>query len=499
MRVLSKAGACLAAAMSLASAGLGSAQAPAPTPFPAQTQAPPAAGTAAAQQPEQAKPEAKRPSKRAPRPSRQEPASSGQGKFDEARQSRDGGPTRQETTFTANVLGGYDDNLTAGLGSGSGASPNAMVSGPTASVDGTLAYFRGNSLRSFSLDTTGALIGYPDNLEKPAPAGSVNVAIRTPLGRALTLGLSERVSYEPLFNVLSSGSSTGPLPPDVMEPTPTNGLFERNSWSSNTGVSLEQRWGRKDTTTLAYAYRTQEFIDDDYGDNAWHDVSAGYRRLLSAQVKAGADYRYRNGEYADSNDFVRPTIEHRVEGVAEFVGAPSRRRSYTLLLAAGAGYLESLNATGATFTSWLPVGRARLTFDVSQNWSVDGGYLRELSLLQGVTDDIYTTDTAFVTTKGMITRRTSLTIGATYSNWVTQVASGVNDTLDVYGATLGFRVLITDSLAATASYYYYYHRYSNPGSLPEGFPAEYDRQAVRAGITMFFPLAGSTSRQVHRW
>jgi hypothetical protein len=196
---------------------------------------------------------------------------------------------------------------------------------------------------------------------------------------------------------------------------------------------------------------------------------------------------------------VRPTTEHRIEGAAEFIGAPSRRRSYRVLVAAGAGYLESVNASGTTFTSWLPIGRASLNVDVSADWSVNGGYQRDLSLLQGVTDDVYTTDTAFVTTNGMLTRRLALTIGATYSNWVTPVASGVNDTMDVYGASVGFRFLLAKSLAATAGYYYYLHRYSNPASLPEGFPAEYDRQAVRAGVTFYFPLAGTSSSPPSRW
>jgi hypothetical protein len=82
---------------------------------------------------------------------------------------------------------------------------------------------------------------------------------------------------------------------------------------------------------------------------------------------------------------------------------------------------------------------------------------------------------------------------------VTPVASGVNDTMDVYGASVGFRFLLAKSLAATAGYYYYLHRYSNPASLPEGFPAEYDRQAVRAGVTFYFPLAGTPSSPPSRW
>ncbi len=469
----------------------------------AQAQPPPAgqATVTVQERPEKTPPEAgrQRPTGRTARPSTRKPSASGQGSFEEGRTSRDGGPSRQELTFAANVLAGYDDNLTAGLGSGSGTSPTAMVSGTTASVDGTLGYFRGNNFRSFQLDATGSLIGYPDNLENPAPAGSVNASVRTPLGRATTLGLSERVSYEPLFSVLSPGAGTGPLPPGVAQPAPTTGLFERNSWSSSTGVSLDRRWGRRDTTTLGYTYRMREFTDDDYGDSTWHDVTAGYRRVASSQVKAGVDYRYRNGEYADSQDLVRPTIEHRVEGVTEFVGAPSRQRSYSLLLAAGAGYLESVNASGTTFTSWLPVGRASLTFNASSNWSVEGGYRRDVSLLQGITDDVYTTDTAYAAANGMLGRRTALRIGATYGNWVTTVASGVRDTMDVYGATLGLRVMLTDALAATASYHYYIHRYSNPASLPAGFPAEYDRHAVRVGLSMFFPLAGTSSRQVSRW
>jgi hypothetical protein len=392
------------------------------------------------------------------------------------------------------VLGGYDDNLTAGLGSGSGTSPNAMVSGPTASVDGTLGYFRGNGLRSVRLDTSGSLTGYPGNLDSPAPAGAVNLEIRTPVARDLTLGLSQRVSYEPLFNVLSPGAGGTPLPPGVTQPTPTTGLFERTSWSSSSSVSLDRRWGRRDTTSLAYAYRTQQFLDDDYGDNTWHELNGGYRRVVSSQAKAGADYRYRNGEYVDSSQFVRPTTEHKIEGVAEFAAAPSRRRSYTLSLGAGAGYLASVNLSGAAYQAWLPIGHARFRFNVSPSWYWEGGYQRDTSLLQGVTDELYTTDTASLTTGGSLTSRTSLQIGATYSNWVTPVASGVNDTMDVYGALLGFRFMFTDSLGATANYYYYYHRYSNPAALPAGFPAEYDRQAVRIGLTVFVPLAGTTSR-----
>ena len=73
-------------------------------------------------------------------------------------------------------------------------------------------------------------------------------------------------------------------------------------------------------------------------------------------------------------------------------------------------------------------------------------------------------------------------------------SSGVDDTMNVYGASLQLRLAITGTVGAFAGYYYYYHRYSNPGALPEGFPAEYDRHAVRVGLTLWVPLAGTSSR-----
>ena len=488
--VLSKACACLTVALILVTAGPGSAQSP-PQSVPARTerQAPPVAQP----QPEQAPPP-RRPTKRTPRTSKRPPSSPAQGTLEEARTSREAGPTRQELTFTANVMGGYDDNLTAGLGTGTGAAPTAMTSGSTASLDGTLGYFRGNALGSIRMNSTGTLTAYPGYLDSPAAGGVANVAARTTVGRNLTLGASERVGYEPFFNVFSPGASSAPLPPGIGEAVPATGLFERRSLSSNSSVSMDRRWSRKDSTSLSYSYSVQQFTNDDKGDSTSHSVATAYRRILAPGVRARAEYRYVNVEYTDSDSAARPTREHRIEAGPEIEKALSRRRHLTLSLAAGAGYIESIGSTdGQPYDAWVPTGRGSATLALSPLWSVEGGYRRDFSRLQGVTDEVYTTDTAFLTTGGLVTARTDLRVGATYSNWRTPIASGVNDTLNVYGASLQVRVLLTDTVAATAGYYYYHHRYSNPGELPAGFPAEYDRHAVRVGLSVWVPLVGTSA------
>jgi hypothetical protein len=114
-------------------------------------------------------------------------------------------------------------------------------------------------------------------------------------------------------------------------------------------------------------------------------------------------------------------------------------------------------------------------------------------LLQGVTNEVYATDAVTVSTGGLLTRRTQATVGATYGNFRTPIASGVTDTFNVYGGLLQLRQFVTDTLAFTASYNYYHHVYSNPAALPEGFPADYDRNAFRLGITLWVPLVGAPS------
>ena len=301
--------------MILARAWQGFAQSP-PTPPPAQAQAPPAAQPQAGE-PDKPAEKPPRQSKRTRRTSRRQPVSSGQGSFDETRQSRDAGPTRQDLTFTGNLMGGYDDNLTAGLGSGSGSSPNAMVSGSTVFAGGTLAYFRGNRRHSIRMDGTGTLAGYPGNLDTPAPGAVATIGASTALGRDLTLDVSQRAAYEPFFNAFNAAAGSTPLPPGGGEATSAAGLFERQSVSSNTSASLDRRWSREDATSLSYGYDARLFSEDDSGDSRSHSVTADYRRRLATGVRARAEYRYRNLD--------TPTLKTAPAPRASIESRPARR------------------------------------------------------------------------------------------------------------------------------------------------------------------------------
>ncbi len=428
---------------------------------------------------------------RTPRTSTRRPSSSSQGLLEPARLSRDGGPSRRELTLVTTVVGGYDDNLAAGVSPGaSTAAP--MTSGPTGNLNANLAYFQGNTRRAIRMESNGSLQAYPGYLERPATGGFAIVDGKTMLGRGTTLRGSERVGYEPLFSVFSPGAISGPLPPGAIQAVPATGLFERQSWSSHTAVSINRDWTRRRSVTLSYAYRTQRFTDDNPGDNTSHDASMEYRESVASAVRARGAYRYVDTDYVDYGGIVRPVREHRMEAGPEIEMTRSRRHRLMLSFAAGASYVESIGSVNPQpYHAWVPIGSANLNLGLSPFWSIDGGYRRGFSLLRGITDQVYTPDTAYVTTTGPLTIRTSLRLDATYSNWKTSLTPGVYDTFNVYGASAAAIFAINAKLSATARYSYYYHRYSNPGALPAGFPAEYDRHAVTVGLTMAVPLAGT--------
>jgi hypothetical protein len=496
MTALAWAGAWLTMALVFESAGVG--------PTAHSREGVPASAIAQAQgevmaqaQEEPARPRAGRQTRRTrmPRTSKRKPYVAAPESLDEPRTSRDAGQRRQDLSLTANLLAGYDDNLIAGSGTGAGVVPTTIVSGSTGFADGTLDYFRGNTSRAIRMASTGSLRAYPGYLDRPAAGGAATLEARTRAGRKLVIRASQRVAYEPSFSVFTSRVSGPPAPAAGGETVPAAGLFERRSLSATSTASTDYAWTRRDSTSVAYSYLVQQFTNIAYGDHRAHDLRAEHRRNVARGVRARAAYEHARSEHIGFDGIPRPRREHRVEVGPAIEKALSRRRHLSLSLGAGASRIESIRSSDREpYHAWVPVGSGSATLHLTPMWNVDGGYRRDFSLLRGITDEVYRTDTAFLTTGGLVSARTDLRIGTTYSSLQTPLASGADDTFRVYGASLQVGIALTPTLAAAAGYYYYHHRYSNPGALPAGFPAEYDRHAFRVGLTLRLALMGAPPR-----
>jgi hypothetical protein len=488
---LSKAGVCLTVVLVVAPDGGGPAAfSPQAAPARAESQEAPVAQPQ--QEPAPPRARERRQSTRSPRASTRPRSPRARESLQDERASRVAGPTTQGLVLTANALGGYDDNLTAGSGTGAGIVPTAIASGSTGYLDATLDYFRGNPSRAIRIGSTGNLFAYPGDLNGLASGGIANVEARTTVGRTLTVTASERVGYEPFFGVFSSGASSASLPPAIGETVPATVLFERRSLSSASSLSLHQQWTRHDSTLFSYSYRVQQFTGNDYGANSSHDVRAEYRRRLARGVSVRGNGRYLNREHAGADGFRVQTPEYRVEGGSDIEKVLSRRRYLRVSAAGGAARIASTGSPGREpYDAWVPTGDGRATLGLTPLWSVEGGYRRDFSLLRGLTNELYGTHTAYLTTGGPVAARTGVRVSTTYSSWRTPVVSGMNDALRVYGGSAQVTVSLNARTTAAAGYYYYSHRYSNPSALPTGFPSHYDRHAVRVGLTVSFPLWGT--------
>ena len=273
---------------------------------------------------------------------------------------------RQELTLRANVQGGYDDNVTGGLGTGAGTLPTAMISGATANANATLAYFLGNGRHSIRMGASGSLTGYPENLEDPAPGGTLDVGAMTTVGRNTTFEVSERVGYEPFFNVYSPGASGSLLPPGTSEAVPAAGLFERNSLSTDTMASVEQRWSRWNSMSLSYSYRTQEFMDDDYGDYSSQEAKVelpakpGERGQSSCRIRIQTDRLHRlcicRAADTRAQNRWRPRIFQGAVPPQATDALPGRRSQL---------HRGDRLDTGQPYTTWLPTGSVDATLTLS--------------------------------------------------------------------------------------------------------------------------------------
>ena len=427
---------------------------------------------------------------------RREPqASSSRGGM-RARTPRTGGPVTQTLLLDANLMGGYDDNLGGGTGGGiGGINPAAMASGTVGTLDGGLAYRRGNARHSLQLGSRGMAFAYPDYLDGPVAGVNATVGVNTTLGRSTAFDGSQRVAYEPFFSAFSPDAGAGLPSPAVDQAIPVTGLFERRSLLSHSALSLTQPFGAQ-SLTAGYAYGTRRFDDAVGGDNTSHTANAGYAVAVSDAVRVRGNYQYTDLEFADVDDNVRPTRTDRLDGGLDVEVAASRSRVITFTITGGAARLQSVSRLdGLPYSTWVPVGAASVKVPLSRAWLLDAGYRREFSLLQGLTNDVYANDMASLSLGGLLTRRTLLQVGGSFGTWRTPLASGVESTIDVYGGSIQLMQMLTDRVGVVGSYNYYHHRFGAGVELPEGFPSEYDRNAVRLGITLRFPLIGPRALQ----
>lgn len=367
-----------------------------------------------------------------------------------------------------------------------------------------LEYFRGNTARNVDLKSLANVKIFPDYLEKPAFGWKARFVGNTNLGRASKVRLSSQVRYEPMFTPGleeieggpglngAAGTTEGTLAP-AGGGVPEAGLFLRKSWVNSTKVDFDRQWSRSDTTRLYYNYFIQRFTTEPSGQD-FHVLRAEYHRNVGRAVLASVNYEYLDGDFTSSSGETRPRVEHAIRGGASYNVRLGREREAVFSLAGGAAHIASLDDSMVPYEDWVPTGSVYAQVALTPAWLAGVGYQRRYTALQSLTGQLYSNDSAYVSVSGPVSSRLSLTTFGTVAGGDTLVATGVQESYSLYGASVSVRFQLSGTLAATADYFYYSQRYSVPASLPTGFPGRYDRNVFRVGLTFWMPLTGAGAR-----
>jgi hypothetical protein len=407
---------------------------------------------------------------------------------------------RSSLLFAGNLLGGYDDNAGATLGTGLGSVPLTSTSGYSGFADAALQFTRGTAARRIGVLTSASLQMYPDYLDAPAPGGKVRMNGQTKLFADNNLRFDTQVQYQPLFtpgliDELTDVPSVGEV--DQLTPAagfPSAALIERRSLATGNHVYLDREWSRLDKTVVSYSYVGQKIVEGDEGNNRYQRASAEYRRSVTRAATLLAFYQYTNGRQTDALDVSRPNRQNNITVGSEFTRPLSRSRRIWLKGTAGAAHVENVTTSNMPVEGWIPTANASTAIDLTRHWQVQADYFRGFSMLQGLTAEFYSTDRANLSVAGRLWSRAELVVGGSYMNGRIALGSPGRDTFDLYSADVALRVALTSMLAASARYLHYSQRYSNRAALPSGFPAKYDRDAFQVGLSWAVSLAGAQVR-----
>jgi hypothetical protein len=400
--------------------------------------------------------------------------------------------TRQELTFTASFLGGYDDVVTP-----TGVSPTdptfVRESGFAGFGDANLRYWYGRNSRYVSLEGGAYSNVYSDTNVTPSVGTNLRFIGETELARTNVVQVRLGASYDPSLVL----GAYGPLLDGVTDPSllpdsgQTAGFVEQRSWSTDTALRFSRRMTTRQTATLEYGYSMRTYLDELGYDNKAQLGTVEYEWAASRRGTLRGTYEYSNGDLEDFFGLPTPLISHTMEFGGGYTRRFSPSREMTLTAGAGATHVDTLSSLDrAPITYWTPSGYGSLGIDIGRSWMLSASYRRAINVLQGVSLQSFATDVGSVRADGLISRRLEGVFSASYSNG-TSGSGEEPGRYETYNGNAQLNYALSRCCAVSLVYDYYYYNLTDVADLSPGLPPRYDRNAVRVGFSLWLPLVGT--------
>ncbi len=403
-------------------------------------------------------------------------------------------PARNTQSFDATFdFGGGFDHDPNGLRIDTGSDEREAAQWFASTAAAAVRYRSGSIRRSLEARGRG-YVNYQSNVGDSILGGEAVVIGATRLGRRRLNELSVQLlsSYEPgwIYGSLSPGVGATPEDPGIGVALP-QGIVEQQWLALAGGVTYRHRWNTKHTTTLQYDNRHVHQVNGGEIDGDWQHAMFDQAWLVGTGVSLVGGYqleenRQRNAEVAE------PTVRYQtLDGGLHVEKRISTTRRYDLIFRGGVTRLIGSLATANT-RKVLPSLLVSGQFATSRFWNMSAEITRDAMVLAGVSPVPVLNDNINVTFNGTPTRklRYSIATSVARANAATTDPS-LDSVTAVAGVTGEVRYAMATWAAVFASYTFYHHRIRGEAVTATGFPSQYDRHAVRVGITLWAPLYGA--------
>lgn len=393
--------------------------------------------------------------------------------------------------LTAELFGGYDDDVLAGQGGG-GPRLASTAAGFSSGLEVGFQYARPGLLYAspagrgdFRAWGNSSIRHYPSLDDLTGTYLRFGLELSAPLNRRLTLYASPRADYSPRYSLrlfpdpLQVDPETGSMvsdPIDVPAPEGDYSVIQANSFRYGATTSASIVVGTYSTLVLDYAYTKRE-SDVPTNDVEIHGagVSLDHRFTRNASLSLG--YSFQEGNHRSGLTTRAQTIDIGIN-----YQKPLSRTRKTFLrfntgsTAAETGAGQRIQATGS----------ASLVHHVGRTWTGIAEYRRQLRYVDGFDRPIFA-DTVSTGMSGLITRRIELAVRASYFSGTIGV-SRRSPRFDSYAVSGRLRRALTRRLAAYGEYVFYRYEFDEDAMRPVGLPPKFNRNGIRFGLSLWIPV-----------
>lgn len=376
------------------------------------------------------------------------------------------------------LAGAYDDDLAADAQQLF--DPQIKMNGAFATESVSLLFKAHGKHASFSATAASGGRYYPDLQSLSAVDGSGNVTFAADMGAKTKIHAAQGITFQPYYelNVLNG------LMPDDAHPIRTDPAaltaLASHGYAGSAGVT--EQFSSRSQLSLDYEYRYTQFSASAQ-PFVWQLARTRFTHHLTKDAALRVGYAYGAGQFGDRAG-ATPFVSHDLDLGIDYSRALAFSRRTTVSFGSGSTLVPSAVGLG-----YFVNADASLNREVGRTWKASLGYHRGIQLNEGFVQPLYV-DTALLRLGGLVTRRVSLLVSASYSAGQIGLAAG-NQRYGTYNAESDLRIGINRTLAAYAHYMNYRYTFNSAAGTPFGLPPMLNRQGLRVGISGWLPLLRS--------